>query len=621
VTNPSPAGWGAALEPRPVWAVQESHDLQRIKALPMISPAEQEELGRSLVEEYSELLRRPGSNAELRWPQALLLHWLHTYRGAYAGLPPGEGKTLATFLAPVVCDSSQPVLIAPATLHRDKTSADFARYSKDWTPHYKPTTLLNLEALSLDQNLFYLDKLKPDLVMFDECDLGRNLDSAAMVRLDRYRTAAPDAVFMLLTGSGMRFGIDDYDVHICWCLPNGHAPVPYDQNEREMWREALRSKPKGRPQGAQRRPRAGALLSLCALPHVPAAEKPHTELEIAQAIVARRINHTPGVMILDTDDCKQPVTIRLVKAPEDPIIDDDFRTFYGTGLDLSEDAEEDEDARPAWCLPEPGQPCTNGLEVWQALRSLGCGYFTYPDPPPPLEYAIARRKYAKRVRALIAGSLWDPDPADTPGAARRRFPNDPAILEWDAVQKKPFPPKNKPFKPHMVLKQRSSSVVDFAVQWMKENRGIVWCGSVPLSQWIAQRAGVRYYGAGGAAADGSILDNIPAETAAVASIKANSRGRNIQDRHHTGLVLQLPQSADECHQLFKRYARSGQPKPVRWDVLITSGAARFAFDMSLYEARLVKKQRKQTQTVLRADIVDCILDPDNPRWFRKPAPT
>jgi hypothetical protein len=613
-------GWVPQVGPRPVWAVQESADFERIKALPMITPAEQEALGRSLVEEYTELLRRPGSDAELRWGQALALHYLHTLGGCYVGLPPGEGKTLVTFLAPVVKDARLPVLMAPATLHRDKTSNDFARYAKDWIPHYKPTTLLNLEAMSLDQNLFWLDKHKPDLVMIDECDLMRNPEAASFVRVDRYREAAPDASFMLLTGSGMRFGIDDYDLHICWCLPNGHAPVPYDQDERAMWREALRSRPKGRPNNAQRRPRAGALLSLCAL---PAGEKPATELEAAQAIVARRINCSPGVLILDTDDCKQPVTIRLLKAPEDPIIDEDFATFYGASFGgfEEEEWEEGEEAKPAWCLPDPGQPCTNGLEVWQALRSLGCGYFTYPDPPPPEEYAAARRKYAKRVRALIAASVWSADPADTPGAAKRRYPNDPAILEWEAVQKKPFPPKNKPFKPNMVLKQRSSSVVDFAVDWMKENRGIVWCGSVPLSQWIAQRAGVKYYGAGGCAADGSLLDNIPAETAAVASMKANSRGRNIQDRHHTGLAIQLPQSADECHQLFKRYARSGQPKPVRWDVLIPSGAARFSFSMALYEAGLVKKQRKQTQTILRADIVDCILDSNNPRWFRKPAPT
>jgi hypothetical protein len=615
--------WGpASTGPREVYKVEESDDSRRIKALPLVSPEEQEALGRSLVEEYSELLRRPGSSALLRWPQALALHYLYTHRGVYCGLPPGEGKTLITMLAGVVLDSSQPVLVAPATLHRDKTSNDFARYQKDWVPHYKSPTLLNLEAMSLDQNLFLLDKLKPDLVMVDECDLLRNPESAAFVRLDRYRTAAPHAAFVMLTGSGMRFGIDDYDVHLCWCLPDGGAPVPYDQEQREMWREALRSRPKGRPNNASRRPRAGVLLDLCALPHVPRDEAPRTELEAAQAIVARRINCTPGILILNTDDCQQTCHINLIKAPEDPIIDRDFETFYGTGLDAFEARYEDDrtDIPMAWCLPEPGQPCTNGLEVWQALRALGCGYFTYPDPPPPEEYAIKRRRYARAIRALIAETVWSTNPADTPGAAKRRFPDNPVILEWEAVQRKPFPPKMVPFKANMVLRQRSSSVVDYCVKWMRKNNAIVWCGSVPMARWIAKAAGVRYYGAGGRAADGALLDNVAAGEMAVASIRANGRGRNIQDRHHIGLAVQLPQSADECHQLFKRLHRSGQHKPVRWDVLITSGAARFSFDMALYEARLVKKQRKQVQTILRADISDCILDPNNPRWFRKPAP-
>jgi hypothetical protein len=616
-------GWAPAEGPRPAWAVTDSPDFQRIKALPMLSPAETKAMGEALVPEMSELLRREGSNALLKWPQALALDWIYKYRGAYLGLPPGVGKTLITMLAPVVLDSSAPCLIAPATLHRNKTPDDFARYQRDWTPHYKGPTLLNLEAMSLDQNLFLLDKGKFDLVMVDECDLLRNPDAASFVRLDRYRMAAPNAAFVFLTGSGMRFGIEDYDLHMCWCLPNGQAPVPYNQDEREMWREALRARPKGRPNNASRRPRAGVLLDLCALPHMPKDELPRTELETAQIIVGRRINATPGVLIIDDDDCDQPMTIRLVKAPEDPTIDADFDRFYGTSIEaLDERGEDDEDAPPpAYCLPEPGQPCTNGLEVWQALRSLGCGYFTYPDPPPPLEYVVKRRRYARAIRSLIEQSVWSSDPADTPGAAKRRFPNEPAVLEWEAVQRKPFPPLNKPFKANMVLMQRSDSVVRFAVQWMKENEGLVWCASVPLAKWIAKAAGVRYYGAEGKAADGALLNEYtPSTERAVVSIKANSRGRNLQGNFNRGLVIQLPQSADECHQLFKRYHRFGQTKPVYWDVLITSGAAEYSFDMALYEARGVKKQRRQTQTILHAEIVRCILDSNNPRWFRKPAP-
>jgi hypothetical protein len=133
---------------------------------------------------------------------------------------------------------------------------------------------------------------------------------------------------------------------------------------------------------------------------------------------------------------------------------------------------------------------------------------------------------------------------------------------------------------------------------------------------------VRYYGAGGEADDGARLsDRTPASERAVVSIKANSRGLNLQANFCRGLVVQLPQSADECHQLFKRYHRFGQSRPVHWDILIASGAARYSFDMTLFEARLVKKQRRQTQTILRSEIVDCTLPPDIPRWFRKPAPT
>ncbi len=614
-------GWAPQVGPRPAWAVEDSHDFRRIKALPLMSDKDKQALGESLVDEYSELLRRPGSSARLKWPQALALHYIYEHNGAYLGLPPGVGKTLITFLAPVVLDSHTPCLIAPASLHRDKTPRDFHRYARDWTPHYKGPTLLNLEAMSLDQNLYLLDKLKPDLVMVDECDLMRNPEAASYVRVDRYRTAAPDAAFVFLTGSGMRFGIDDYDLHICWCLPNGGAPVPYDESERGMWREALRTRPKGRPDNATRRPRAGVLLDLCALPHLPKEDQPRNELEAAQIIVARKINGAPGVLIIDDDDCDQPITINLVKAPDDALIDKWFKDFYGTDdtNDLDLKYEDGEDFALAWCLPN-GEPVTDGLAAWRALRSFGCGYYEFTDPAPPEEYAIKRRRYHRRVRALIAQSAWSSDPADTPKAVRRVFPNDPAVIEWDAVQRKPFPPTNKPFKRKTSTHRGSDSVIDFACQWMKENEGLVWCASVPLSQWIARKAGVRYYGAEGKAADGALLEDAKGDERAVVSIKANSRGRNLQDRFNTGLVIQLPQSADECHQLFKRYHRFGQTKPVRWDVLIASGAARYSFDMTLFEARQVKKQRRQTQTVLRAHIADCILPTDIPRWFRKPAP-
>jgi len=601
--------WGPTVGPRPAGGVADSHDARRIKALPMLSPAEAERKGRSLVPEMSELLRRPGSKAILKWPQALGLDYIYTHRGAYLGLPPGVGKTLITFLAPVVLHASRPCLIAPATLHRDKTPSDFGRYARDWTPHFKPATLINLESLSLDQNVHMLERGAFDLVMIDECDLLRNPESAAYKRLERYRAENPDpakVAFVLLTGSGMRFGIEDYDLHICWALPDGAAPVPYDQEEREVWREALRAKPKGR-EGYVRRPRAGVLLDLCALPRLAAGELPRNELETAQAVVARRINSTPGVCIIDDDDCDQPITIRLVRAPDDPVIDADFRQFYAVGEDDTGDG-----GGLAYCLPN-GEPCTDGLSVWRALRSLGCGYYEYIDPAPPEEWSVSRRRYARKVRTLIAASAWSSNPGDTPRAVERLYPNDSAVLDWKRI--KPT------FKPRTSTRLQSDSVVRYAVQWMRENRGLVWCYSVPLARWIARAAGTRYYGAEGRAADGALLDeNTPGGESAVVSIKANSRGRNLQGQFHTGLVIQLPQSADECHQLFKRMHRFGQSKPVRWDVLITSGAARYSFDMALYEARQVQKVRRQTQTILRAHIEDCILDSSNPRWDRKPAP-
>lgn len=608
--------------PRAAWAVEDSEDFRRVRDLPWIE--DHKTRGQSLVVEYSDLLRKADrGKGLLKWPQALALDWIYRYRGAYLGLPPGVGKTLITYLAPYVLGSRAPCLVAPASLHRDKTPRDFSRYGQDWHGNYRGPTLVNLEALSLDQNTRLLEKGNDgkgfDLVMIDECDLLRNPESAAFMQLDHYR-ANSDAVFVLLTGSGMRFGIEDYDTHICWALPNGGAPVPYDQDEREMWRQALATRPKGRDQYV-RRPRAGVLLDLGPLPaDIPKEEIPQTEHERAQLVVARRINGAPGVLIIDDDDCDQPIQIRLIAAPEDPIIDADFEHFYGTSLDdLDLKYGDGEDVPLSYCLPNE-QPCTNGLEIWTALRSLGCGYYSFIDPPPPKEWAAAKRGYARACRSLIAEFAWDASAVRTPKGVDRAFADDERVKLWHQIRTKLYPPQDKPFKPRTAVHKQSDSVIDYACRWMKENEGLVWCASVPMCKWIAKKAGVRYYGAEGRAEDGSLLEDAPGHERAVVSVDANSRGRNLQDRFNTGLIIKCPQSADECHQLFKRYHRFGQTRPVRWDVLITSGHARYGWDMTMQEARNVRKQRRQTQTVLRADIVDCILDSTKARWFRKPAP-
>src|SRR5690348_3444827 len=105
--------------PRPR-VVGDSPDFRRVRALP------QREVTLAAGEAASDLLtpelttpagKRNG--ARLRPWQALGLLELMDHGGAFLGLSAGSGKTLITFLAPVVMQAKRPLLIVPGKLVED----------------------------------------------------------------------------------------------------------------------------------------------------------------------------------------------------------------------------------------------------------------------------------------------------------------------------------------------------------------------------------------------------------------------------------------------------------------------------------------------------------------------
>src|SRR5262245_65169047 len=92
-------------------AVRATAEVARILALPRRDPSASE-----VTDELTGLLRTSRGTMRLRPVQALALHDLGVYGGAFCPIGVGEGKTLITLLAPYVLEAQRPLLLLPAAL-------------------------------------------------------------------------------------------------------------------------------------------------------------------------------------------------------------------------------------------------------------------------------------------------------------------------------------------------------------------------------------------------------------------------------------------------------------------------------------------------------------------------
>jgi len=609
--------------------IARSLDWQRIQALPVrwISREQGEALSAELTPDLTTAVGK-ANGLKLKWIQALALWEIYQGRGAYLGIPVGGGKTLLSYLCAYILGARRPYLIIPESL-REKTFNEFGKYNRaGWVAPLPPPTLLGMKFMQQEHNLRYLhDVAKPDMVFIDECDLLRNFEAACPKRIDRYKadsipmaeadgewfidvetwqaqranalaeTVGPiqewararGVPFICATGTGTRFSIRDFTHLLNWGREHG-SPVPLDPDEQVRWANALDEQRAG---STKRRLRAGALLELLPGFEIP-AEFRQTELAHARACFQFRLRGTPCVIITDESDCDQPLTINLVAAPEDPLINAAFDDF-----------------RLEWQLPD-GQEIIDSLSFWRGEIEMGCGFFGKWKYPPPEDWRNARRAYFHTVKDEIKRTAWSLDPRDTAKAVAKALPDHPCVRAWLDIKDS--------FKPEPETEWISASVVDYAARWAKAHprHGLIWVQSIPLGEAIAAACKLKYYGDGGEAYDGSSIEYAP-DTCAVVSIGANTRGRNLQDRFCDGLVCGMPQSAEKLEQLIGRYHRSEQYKPVTWDFLMTSGGTRYAFDVATREAEFVLSSQAQKQKLLRARINDWTPPSDALRWVRKPA--
>jgi hypothetical protein len=561
--------------------VRNSPDLQRIISLPRRT------LRKSVAAKHAaaftaELALVEG--AELRPWQGQVLYEACKVGGGLDVLPVGQGKTLPCELLPVVLKSKRAVLILPAGL-RNKTYADRRAFAGVWRTASPPPRLVSREELALESNAYLLETINPDLIIIDEAHRLANWQAAATRRLDRFITAKRKAHgfasvrVVAMTGTITRKTILGYWHLLRWCLGD-MAPVPSTRAEAEVWAAAI-------DEAAPRqgfRPKPGPL---------------GATLEEARAWYLDRLEHTPGVMLVDEDSAEGiPLTVKITLAPDCPDIDEAFDVL-----------------RTRWESPS-GEPVTDALSMTRIDGQIGCGYFSYWSPPPPPEWVAARQDLAKLIRKRIAETRNSREPLDTEAQVIRAHRGHPAVVEWKRVAKQ-FNPRRS-----SRVKWFSTATIDHCVAWIKRNEKagrvcVVWTLGVELGKRIAEAAGVPYYGRKGVdVKSGRDLHAADVRKSMVCSWQANMQGFNLQAWTRQGIV-QPPPSAAYLEQIFGRAHRANQTNPVRITIFATSGYTIDAFHAAIREATFAKSTAKSTQKILRAQIVGPPELPESLRWAVK----
>jgi hypothetical protein len=551
--------------------VEYTPELERVIRIPRRRWTMQE--AQALADRLTPLLRTAAGEAagvSLFPLQALGLAEFHQVRGGFFALPVGEGKTLQAWLLPYVACVSRSIYLNPASLMDDR-ERDFARLAKHWVNARPPARLVSYTALTQANNHDLLIRYKPKLIMADEGDLLRNPDSSMCMRLDEYAELDPDCMFVVLTGTPMRKSIKD----ICHLLKWTHkkwAPVPLTYKDREAWSNALDERV-----DMIKRQRPGALLHLAG-PDVEARD----DLERARIGFQQRLWETPGVIYVDKQSCETPLHLRLLQAPEDPLLDAAFKHFRS------------KEATPPFRGEPAGYELEGPLEMYRVGRELGCGFFGRPEPMPPTPWREARAAWAKFARQQIGRRGKGGQLLATELMVAKEFKDHPLHVAWKEIRPK--------YKWKSVAEWVSGSVIGYAREWLRTNTpAIVWCPHVPAGEALSRISGVPFFGAGGLTDAGESILNLPPRKSAICSIQSNKRGRNLQS-HTRHLVVGWPQPATDVEQMLGRPHRRGQDDPVYFDVLISCAEHLYAIDMSYREAGFVKVTQGQTQKILIAEI-------------------
>lgn len=529
--------------------VRNTAELKRVLALPERDP---DKVGELIAAPLTARLKTPQGTMAL-WPkQALALAEAADYEGAMVLLPVGEGKTLITYLLPAVLNAQlESVLIVRAALLQ-KTANDFLTLKKHWNAK-SAHRIVTYETVSRDPDI--LNRLKPKLIIADECHKLKDPKAACTKRVYRYMKENPETTFVGLSGTVAQRSFKDYWHLMQWALPKGLQPLPYGFKEMETWTEALDSKMKVR--------RGLGALTVWG-DDVPTVRKAYGE----------KLRKTPGIVTIQNPKVRASLTIELVEL-KIPAIEEALKEM-----------------RRTWATPG-GEEFCEAVDLWRHAREIANGFYYKWDPEPPKEWLEARSEFMKFVRGKLQGSRKLDTMAQVCDAYADAF----EVLEWKEIA-----PSFK-LRTVAVPLEGQTALRDYVASWQSFNEGLVWVEHRAAGEWLHSQTPYPYFSKGGNSENPWFhIDEY--KKPAIVSVKAIGEGFNLQ-RYSKNLVLNCLPLGSAWEQMIGRTHRQGQKADnVHVEVLITAEEQRAGFWQAVKDAHYVQDTTGQRQKLCYADIVE-----------------
>lgn len=517
--------------------VVASEDYRRVRALPVRDPDTY--YPKDLVEKMSAALRVPGSKALLREVQARALYDLARGKKGFYPIRVGGGKTLISFLAPRVLGSSRCLLVTKAAL-LEKTDREWRKAKEDWQVA-RHLQFRSYEKLGRVSGATDLEMMKPDLIIADEAHCLKNPRAAVTRRFARYMATHPNTRFIPMTGTLMKNSVKDFAHLMAWAMRETSV-LPGDKGELEAWAGAL---DEGLNPVSRRSP--GVLLDLMRIPDDGSDDDDNSRR--ARKVFFARANATEGIIVADAqDDYQGSLLIEGIEYEPNAATEKNFQIL-----------------RDTMCKPD-GWALGDAMQVWAEARRLAVGVHYAWDPAPPEAWLQARKLWAACVRDTLksprADALgWDSELQVTTAVLSGQLEDEYGLLaDWQAI-KPTFTIDPKPV-------WHDDTALNLCAKWLTERpRGICWVEHRFFGFQLAKNTGLPYFGPKGLDAKGNFIED--ADGPIIASVAANSNGRNLQFKWCDNLVTAPPADSERWEQMMARTHRYKQPADsVSVDVLI-----------------------------------------------------
>jgi hypothetical protein len=502
--------------------VSQGSEFLRIRALPRRRWQDDPALDK-LVDLLTKRLRLPGTPpdhipARLFPHQAAALQDWFNLECVYPVVDVGGGKTLLSYLLPVLIDSPRALLLTGANLI-GKTEREFAELSQYWKSA-KEWKYLSFEKLSRNDKLLY--EYLPTVIVADESFALKSPKSGRTKKLLRFLATHQSCRFVSLTATPGDQSINEWSHLVHAGLGPARAPVPAPGSwEACQWGQALDVN----VNGPRRSPGALELFN----------EKA-TSLDDIRAGVGRRVSETPGVIYHRVSEVPCSLYLSaLVFDESTPELDKVFEHIRTTGDELPD-----------------GRVIETPIERYQLLATLPLGFVRVIDPPPPDDWRAARRLWTAFANQVIDQDIPG---LDTPGAValacQNRLVDSFGVYE-DWVTIKPS------FEPKSTVVWFDDTALRRVTTWMNENDGVVFVPFPAFGDKLSEMSGRPFYHEGGLNKDGVSIEQHPGTDSVIASTGANHKGRNLQFKWSKMLILGSGSSSVVLHQQIGRCHRTGQ---------------------------------------------------------------